>query len=910
MKQKEDTEEKKNEQREVLTLTNSYLMVDPNKVNGVIPRLYNFTDYNGFSKPTDDIDIATGQPVAPITSIPNPIAGVRIRLPDGSVSLPALSWVAGVDEDSGLYRIGTNNFGQSVNGSLAWDWDASRLKLASNYSLYLGTSTEIAPSAGFEIISGVASFNGALRYAIQNTSTGTSAHGIVSTCGDGAYDCSIAALSSTYNVSPFVANELVILANNGMRGGAGTAGMFIVNQMNSYLRFGTNNAEKMRLLAGGALCINATAANASELLRVNGDVTINTHSAGRVFYSGTNGLVSTEAALQWDATNDALIVGGNTPTTAGCQIYIQAAAQTRIYTRSTGVGNSTYVMLDRGTTSVDGTIAFTTANDQNFEWTLGQRGSVSSGSDFMLHYRLSGTWTEFYRASTAGLHTFTVSNATTVPIQHLVQSSTGDAAIRFALGTSRSFIEGIDNSDSDTFKWSTAASGSAALGTSDLMALTTGGLFGVNVVPASTSRVEFLDASNPQLRLTHTAGVDYVTHQVDTDGFYYITPSGAYAEVSGNVAADLGFGVFNSNNASGSAGAFIGVTVGGTSAGDAYFFVADQTNTWSWGIDNSVGGDLVFANSATLGNDNYLKITTDGRMVVFHDAVGTDGGNLFQLCSDQNASSLVAVSNDDNGTDALAGFYCKAGSTSDPKGVALLYTAAGYTADSNVAANEAILNAENNTAGIRYRTTNSGSGYHIFDVRDSGGTMRQVLKMTGTPVLVVNEDGIDLDTRIESDGNANMLFVDGGNNRVGIGTGSPGQALSLANDSILEIGISNAGSSASGLKIWRAGAPSLGFDYGSIYYVNDGAVTGGEETLHVDGRNIIFETAGTDLVYFASNGNVGFNGTSFGSGVKVVFLANATAPSSNPSGGGILYVESGALKYRGSGGTITTIAVA
>jgi hypothetical protein len=40
----------------------------------------------------------------------------------------------------------------------------------------------------------------------------------------------------------------------------------------------------------------------------------------------------------------------------------------------------------------------------------------------------------------------------------------------------------------------------------------------------------------------------------------------------------------------------------------------------------------------------------------------------------------------------------------------------------------------------------------------------------------------------------------------------------------------------------------------------------------------------------------------------VLLLANATAPGSNPTGGGYLYVESGALKYRGSSGTVTTIA--
>jgi hypothetical protein len=39
-------------------------------------------------------------------------------------------------------------------------------------------------------------------------------------------------------------------------------------------------------------------------------------------------------------------------------------------------------------------------------------------------------------------------------------------------------------------------------------------------------------------------------------------------------------------------------------------------------------------------------------------------------------------------------------------------------------------------------------------------------------------------------------------------------------------------------------------------------------------------------------------------------LFNSTAPSASVSGGGILYVESGALKYRGSSGTVTTIAPA
>jgi hypothetical protein len=58
--------------------------------------------------------------------------------------------------------------------------------------------------------------------------------------------------------------------------------------------------------------------------------------------------------------------------------------------------------------------------------------------------------------------------------------------------------------------------------------------------------------------------------------------------------------------------------------------------------------------------------------------------------------------------------------------------------------------------------------------------------------------------------------------------------------------------------------------------------------------------------------SIGVNGaTSLGSGEGVIAIANATtAPTTDPSGGGVLYCEGGALKFRGSSGTVTTIAPA
>lgn len=74
---------------------------------------------------------------------------------------------------------------------------------------------------------------------------------------------------------------------------------------------------------------------------------------------------------------------------------------------------------------------------------------------------------------------------------------------------------------------------------------------------------------------------------------------------------------------------------------------------------------------------------------------------------------------------------------------------------------------------------------------------------------------------------------------------------------------------------------------------------------------------GTDAIPFAAVGsNVrmcssSLSSVNFQSGDGIIFIENVTAtPSANPSGGGFLYAEAGALKWRGSSGTITTIAPA
>ena len=75
--------------------------------------------------------------------------------------------------------------------------------------------------------------------------------------------------------------------------------------------------------------------------------------------------------------------------------------------------------------------------------------------------------------------------------------------------------------------------------------------------------------------------------------------------------------------------------------------------------------------------------------------------------------------------------------------------------------------------------------------------------------------------------------------------------------------------------------------------------------------NIRGTSDGLTALTFGGNRNVQFGSatTSYGGGNAVIGITNATTvPSTNPTGGGVLYAEGGALKWRGSSGTVTTIA--
>jgi hypothetical protein len=221
----------------------------------------------------------------------------------------------------------------------------------------------------------------------------------------------------------------------------------------------------------------------------------------------------------------------------------------------------------------------------------------------------------------------------------------------------------------------------------------------------------------------------------------------------------------------------------------------------------------------------------------------------------------------------------------------------------------------------------SGTGLNNLGVGLSrGATTNFYEAYDGTKSFLAGTDSSQTGVKVGSLTNHSMFLVCGNVTQLqidplGVFTftdGAGGTRMTL-NSTGLGVG----GSPSAKLHVQGAAAQAI-FSVGSAtdarheYYRNsvlEGLIGWDANTMRVgayqSGGKLELWSGGSAKATLDSSGNVGVGVSTFGtSAAKVLGLANATAPTTSPAGMGQLYVEAGALKYRGSSGTITTLAVA
>ena len=175
--------------------------------------------------------------------------------------------------------------------------------------------------------------------------------------------------------------------------------------------------------------------------------------------------------------------------------------------------------------------------------------------------------------------------------------------------------------------------------------------------------------------------------------------------------------------------------------------------------------------------------------------------------------------------------------------------------------------------------------------------------------FIFNEQGLDRDFRVESDGNANMLRVDAAQNRVGIGIGTPSAELHVfeGHNGVAEV-FATGVTQGSGM-FFAGQSATYG---GGFVYDGDGtpALVGGADRVTFFRRN---NGTDTDVMSYAYNCSTVRITSLAGSGNRMV-IANANGDLSTqsiPANGDITGVNAGdGLTGGGTAGTVTLNVVA
>ncbi len=349
--------------------------------------------------------------------------------------------------------------------------------------------------------------------------------------------------------------------------------------------------------------------------------------------------------------------------------------------------------------------------------------------------------------------------------------------------------------------------------------------------------------------------------------------------------------------------------------GTAGIQLDDGAQVHTWTLDDNITSRFNIGTSSASAawifgsnNANYWAVSPSG-VVVNQDSGDTD----FRVESDSNTHMLFV----DAGTNRVGiGGTPQArveivSDGSDSAGAELRLTHANNNTNDVIST----LNFANNAgsaARIRASTTGANNTGLIQFFTDSAGTDTQVASFKAEDI-VFNETSANMDFRVESDGASHMLFVDAGNNRVGIGESQPTATLHVktsesgaspngnADDLFVEnsgnAGITIGSGSSSAGQIRFADSESSG--RGIVYYDQSSDLmalyTAGAERFRITSASAVFNEYSNDqdfrvesdtnthaLFVDAGNNKVSVGGsTPYGGALNVNGAKNVTAYASD-----------------------------
>jgi len=211
-------------------------------------------------------------------------------------------------------------------------------------------------------------------------------------------------------------------------------------------------------------------------------------------------------------------------------------------------------------------------------------------------------------------------------------------------------------------------------------------------------------------------------------------------------------------------------------AGSAPTGSADQNGgdlILSSGGGDGTGTSAITFNTKISGTDavaERMRIHTDGNV-----GIGTNAPTeLLHLSDADGTEPTILIDNTGtSGSEPELVFLRSTGTGSDSRDIGNIKFKAKDTAGNDHTFVELFVDQEDADTGTE-------DGRLIINTTKGGTDSREMLRISGGSGIIFNNSALDVDFKVKGDGDGNLISTDAANDKVGIGTGTPNQKLTVS----------------------------------------------------------------------------------------------------------------------------------